>query len=349
MSATRDPADQLAELAQWLDRETAWDGVDEVTLNDIRHKLEVYCFDCPLHWDEAIAREHGYRTVVAPVSMTSLWAVSPYWTPGEPPPFAPELRERNGTRQRLQLPQPFSRGFNAASEWEAFEPLYPGDKLHLTTKLVKVEPKQTRLGEGAFITTETRMYKQHTGELVLVSRRTGFRYDPTPDSVESARSSRVEEPPATEQPEESSPVVDWSRQRRFGDVQVGDEVPPYHLWLNYQRIVMSVAADRMFSSVHHNRDSAREGGLSDIIFNTKGYETIFEITLRRWMGLHGKIRKVGPFRMVKNSHPGDTLTGHAKVTSTELVEGTGLVHLEIGVDNPRGEAARGEATVSLPV
>ena len=90
---------------------------------------------------------------------------------------------------------------------------------------------------------------------------------------------------------------------------MGDEVPPYHLWLNYQRIVMSVAADRMFSSIHHNRDIAREGGLNDIIFNTKGYETIFEITLRRWMGLDGKIRKVGPFRMVKNSHPGDTITG----------------------------------------
>ena len=102
-------------------------------------------------------------------------------------------------------------------------------------------------------------------------------------------------------------------------------------------------------SVHHNRDSAREGGLNDIIFNTKGYETIFEITLRRWMGLDGKIRKVGPFRMVKNSHPGDTLTGHAKVTGTELVEGTGLVRLEIGVANPRGEAAQGEATLSLPV
>ena len=349
MSATKDPADQLAELAKWLDRETEWDGVDEVTLNDIRHKLEVYCFDCPLHWVEAIAREHGYRAVVAPVSMTSLWAVPPYWTPGEPPPFAPGLRERNGTRQRLQLPQAFSRGFNAASEWEAFEPLYPGDKLHLTTKLAKIEPKKTRLGEGAFITTETRMYKQRTGELVLVSRGTGFSYDPTPDSVESARASRAEEPPATEQPAESGPVGDWSRQLRFGDVQVGDEVPPYHLWLNYQRIVMSVAADRMFSSIHHNRDIAREGGLNDIIFNTKGYETIFEITLRRWMGLDGKIRKVGPFRMVKNSHPGDTLTGHAKVTGTEVVEGTGLVHLEIGVVNPRGEAARGEATVSLPV
>jgi len=38
------------------------------TENDIRHKLEVYCFDCPLHWDAAVAQAHGYRTLVAPVA-----------------------------------------------------------------------------------------------------------------------------------------------------------------------------------------------------------------------------------------------------------------------------------------
>ena len=48
-------------------------------------------------------------------------------------------------------------------------------------------------------------------------------------------------------------------------------------------------------------------------------------------------------------HPGDTITCHARVTGTELKDGQGLVQLEIGVDNPRGEAARGEATISLPI
>ncbi len=347
MSSVQDPADPLAELATWLGREREDEGVDEVTRNDIRRKLEVYCFDCPLHYDEAVAQAHGYRTIVAPVAMTGLWAVPPYWRPGEPPPFAPGLRERNGTR-REEAPVPFSRGFNAASEWEAFEPLYPGDRLRITTKLIKIEPKTTRVGTGAFITGETRLTKQ-TGELVLISRSTAYRYDPSPGSIESARKAPVEPAPATEQPSESDPNVDWSRQIRFADVQIGDEVPPYHLWLNYQRIVMSVAADRMFSSIHHNREIAREGGLNDIIFNTRGYEMMFEITLRRWMGLDGRIRKMGPFRMVKNSHPGDTLTGRARVVGKELKDGEGLVQLEIGVDNPRGEAARGEATISLPV
>ncbi|MBM2810338.1 MAG: N-terminal half of MaoC dehydratase [Chloroflexi bacterium] len=348
MSSLKDHPDPLAELATYLGRETEHDGVDEVALNDIRRKLEVYCFDCPLHYDAEVARAHGYRTVVAPLAMTPLWGLPPYWTPGEPPPFAPGLQERNGTHHRIELPVPFSKGFNAASEWEAFEPLYPGDRLRISSRLSKIEPKTTRLGNGVFMTNENRISKQ-TGELVLISRGTSYRYDPSPDSLEITRATPVEQPPAAEQPAESSPLVDWSRQVHFGDVQVGDEAPAYHLWLNYQRIVMSVAADRMFGSIHHNREMARDGGLNDIIFNTRGYEMIFEITLRRWMGLDGRIRKMGPFRMVKNSHPGDTITGHAKVVGKELTDDQGLIEVEIGVDNPRGEAARGVATVSLPV
>ncbi len=347
VSTTKSHAEILAELEGSLGQEIEFEGVDEVTQNDIRRKLEVYCFDCPLHYDPLVAQAHGYRTVVAPLAMTSLWAVPPYWTPGEPSPWAPGLKERNGTR-KMETPEPFPRGFNAGHEWEAFEPLYPGDKLRGSSKLAKVEPKKTRLGEGVFITNETRLSKQ-TGELVLVARSTSYRYEPTADVVRAAQEAAVEQPPETEQPAESSPVVDWSRQIRYGDVAVGDEVPPYYLWLNYQRIVMSVAADRMWGSIHHNREIARASGLNDTIFNSRGYEMMFEITLRRWMGLDGRTHKMGPFRLVKNSHPGDTLTGRARVMGKELKDGLGLITLEMGVDNPRGEAARGEVIVSLPI
>src|SRR5205823_2929828 len=168
------------------------------------------------------------------------------------------------------------------------------------------------------------------------------------DVVEAARSAPVEQADVSDQPAESGPA-DWSRQLHFEDVHEGEDIPPYYLWLNYQRIVMSVAADRMWGSIHHNRQLAREAGLDDIIFNTRGYEMVFEITLRRWIGLDGRILKMGPFRMVKNSHPGDTLTCHARVVSKEQRDGQGIVQLEIGVDNPRAQAARGEATVVVPI
>ena len=80
--------------------------VDEVTRSDIRRKLEVYCFDCPLHYDESVARAHGYRTIIAPAALTPLWAMPAYWSPGEPTIFAPGLWEKNGSF-RLDVPTPF--------------------------------------------------------------------------------------------------------------------------------------------------------------------------------------------------------------------------------------------------
>src|SRR5436190_12877342 len=117
MSSLKEQPNPLVELEAWLGRESEHDGVDEVTLSDIRRKLEVYCFDCPLHYDAQVAQAHGYRTVVAPVAMSGLWAVPPYWTSGETPPWAPGLRERNGT-VRSPAPEPYPRGLNAGHETE---------------------------------------------------------------------------------------------------------------------------------------------------------------------------------------------------------------------------------------
>ena len=63
MTAPQDEPRALSvdELQAWIGREHKFAGVDEVSRNDIRRKLEVYCFDCPLHYDDNVARAHGYR------------------------------------------------------------------------------------------------------------------------------------------------------------------------------------------------------------------------------------------------------------------------------------------------
>jgi hypothetical protein len=213
---------------------------------------------------------------------------------------------------------------------------------------VEVSPRETRLGTGVFLTTETRLWKQ-SGELVSIQRNIGFRYDPAPDRIEREKTQRERPTVADEPVDAPNPDIDWSQQIRYGDVSVGDELPPYRVWLSYQRIVMSVAQDRMWGSNHHNRDVARAGGLDDIIFNTRGYEMIFEIMFRRWMGLDGWLTKLGPFRMGKSSHPGDLMSCGARVTGKDVVDGRGQIHLDIWVRNPRTEAVQGQATVTLPL
>jgi 3-methylfumaryl-CoA hydratase len=337
----------LDETRAWIGREQVHDGADEVTRSDIRRKLEVYGFDCPLHTDDATARAHGYRTTPAPGAMIPLWAMPPYWAPGDPPLFGPGRTEKDGSPS-FAIPTPYPNAVNAASEVEYFEPVYPGDRLCAVSKLVDVKPRETRLGEGVFLTTETTIAKK-TGEQVSVRRNSTFRYAKREDGERPARDSGDAAPATNEVIVDNAPV-DWGRQQRFGDVRAGDDVPTYRVWLSYQRIVMSIAVDRMFSPIHHNRDFARAAGLPDIIFNTRGYETVLEITLRRWIGLSGRLRKFGPFRMVSNGHPGDTLVCNARVTKTESGENarTGLVTVSLTVDSPRGQAATGEAIVELP-
>jgi acyl dehydratase len=339
----------LEELQAWIGREHEFAGIDAVTRNDIRRKLEVYCFDCPLHYDEAVARAHGYRGLVAPAALTPLWAMPAYWSPGDPVLWQPGLREQaGGIRTDVPVPAAFQGGVNTATWWEYFEPVYPGDELHGKWRLVEIKPRETKLGNGIFVTVEATIFKR-SGELVAKNSNTHYRF--TPKSAE-ARKDKPLEPPPEESADGSNAAqatpanFDWSRQRRYSEVAVGDAVPPFAMWLSYQRVVMSVAVDRMFSGLHHNRERARWRGFRDVIFNTRGYEMTFEIMLRRWIGLDGRITKLGPFRMTGSSYPSDVVTVSGRVTAKS--DDTRRVQVELLAANDRGEAGRGEAEVSLP-
>jgi 3-methylfumaryl-CoA hydratase len=335
----------LDELQGLIGQEHPFAGADEVSRSDIRRKLEVYCFDCPLHYDDAAARAHGYRGLVAPTALTPLWAMPAYWSPGDPVLFRPGVREQaGGIRTDVPVPAAYTGGVNGATLWEYFEPLYPGDRLFGNWSLVEIKPRETRLGDGVFFTIEATIFKR-SGELVAKNRNTHYRFTPRQQAARDKKDEARPEPAAGGTLPAPEPI-DWSRQRRFADIAVGDEVPPSSMWLSYQRIVMSVAADRMFSGLHHNRDTARGRGFLDIVFNTRGYEMLFETMLRRWIGLDGRIRKVGPFRMTGSSYPGDVVTARARIVETSPEEH--LAKLEIVALNDRGEAARGEAQVVLP-
>ena len=341
----------LDELQAWIGREHHFAGADEVSRNDIRRKLEVYCCDCPLHYDDAVARAHGYRSLVAPVTLTPLWAMPAYWNPGDEQIYAPGLRQKPGGIRTDELPNVYSKGVNTATEWEYFEPLYPGDVIEGNWRLAEIKPRQTRLGDGVFLTTETTLYKR-SGELVAKNRNTGFRYDEKTQDEPREKRVAADSGKFGSEPSDANgtPIepFDWSRRLRFGDVAAGAEVPPFSLWLSYQRIVMSVAVDRMYSGIHHNRDQARAAGFADIIFNTRSYEMLLEVMLRRWMGLDGRLTRLGPFRMTGSSYPDDVVTARARVTETTRDAAGGRVKLEVVVVNNRGEAARGDAEVGLP-
>ena len=167
----------LSEVEEWIGRElTTIVGGDEATRSDIRRRLEVYGFDCPLHYDEEVAKQHGYRDITAPATMVITFSLSKYWEPGDPGPHVGES-PLMPIFSVADLPSHGTRGVVTDVEVQYLEPVYPGDTIRCSAKMTKVVPKRTRIGDGAFITARTTYWKQ-TGEVVAIEDLTSFSYTP---------------------------------------------------------------------------------------------------------------------------------------------------------------------------
>lgn len=132
------------------------------------------------------------------------------------------------------------------------------------------------------------------------------------------------------------------------DVATGDPVPPYSVELTLQRLVMEAGANRDFAPLHFDRDAARTEGLPDVFANTMLLQTLFEVMLRQWMGLPGRIRKLG-FRMHAMNYVGQTLSAYGVVASTKEDAEIGVVEVDIWQQTPaQGKTVTGSAVVELP-
>lgn len=150
------------------------EGADPVSLADIRRTLEAVGLDCPIHYDESAAREAGYETVVAPVSMLRPAAMPAYWSPGDPP--------RGEEVMTTPLPAAAVPGIGdtmvaVSVKTEYLLPVHPGDRISAVATLESVTEKSARVGDGAFLVVLT-TYSNETGANVALERTTLFRYAP---------------------------------------------------------------------------------------------------------------------------------------------------------------------------
>ena len=171
----------IEEVEKWIGRElTTIVGGDEATSSDIRRRLEVYGFDCPLHYDPEVAKQHGYRDITAPATMVITFSLPTYWEPGDPGPHSGE-NPLMPLFSVADLPSHGTRGIVTDVDVEYLEPVYPGDRISCAATMTKVVPKQTRIGKGAFITAQT-VYRKQTGEVVAIENLTSFSYTPEESS-----------------------------------------------------------------------------------------------------------------------------------------------------------------------
>ncbi|MGI9284046.1 MAG: FAS1-like dehydratase domain-containing protein, partial [Pseudomonadales bacterium] len=160
---------------------------DPVDRSSIRRWLEPKEFVSPIHTDKNAAVEAGYQDIVAPASMVFTYAIPAYWQPGDKPAAIDDEPTQIPIPVIFDVPAPCDKSFATSIEVEFFEPLYPGDQVSCTSKLVDIKHKELKVGKGAFLRQED-TYTKQTGEVVAISYLDIFRFV-VPSSDSSAEPS----------------------------------------------------------------------------------------------------------------------------------------------------------------
>ena len=110
----------------------------------------------PIFNDEVAARQSKYGGMIAP------------------PTF---LRSMSSGPLKVDVRNPYSANLDGGSEWEYFEPVRPGDRITVTTKIANIYERAGRLGNMLFMVRETN-YVNQFGNTVATQRTTGISYQP---------------------------------------------------------------------------------------------------------------------------------------------------------------------------
>ena len=126
----------------------------EVERGAIRRFAEAIGDPNPLFNDEASVRKTRFGGMVAPPTFCrSLGAAIP----------------------EIKINMAEFRGLDGGSEWESLEPIRPGDRISVVSKIADIRESEGRLGTMVFITVET-SYTNQFNQLCALQRSTVIRY-----------------------------------------------------------------------------------------------------------------------------------------------------------------------------
>ena len=126
----------------------------EVERGAIRRFAEAIGDPNPLFNDEASVRKTRFGGMVAPPTFCrSLGAAIP----------------------EIKINMAEFRGLDGGSEWEYLEPIRPGDRISVVSKIADIRESEGRLGPMVFITVET-SYTNQFNQLCALQRSTVIRY-----------------------------------------------------------------------------------------------------------------------------------------------------------------------------
>ncbi len=150
-------------------------GADAVEQGTIRRWMESKEFDCPIHIDDAAAQEVGYEGVIAPDNMIFTYGLPAYWQNGDP------YEQPNAEPRQIPIPvifdvpAPCNLSFASNIDVEYLAPMLVGDRITRTSRLVSINRKTLRVGDGAFLRQED-TYTNQRDEIVAIVTLDIFRF-----------------------------------------------------------------------------------------------------------------------------------------------------------------------------
>ncbi len=321
------------------------EGAEPLDWSAIRRYCEPVEMDFPLFFDDAVAKKHGHKGIICPASYVQTLTSQPLWKPGDPTRWPASERNYRASRGESSgdkpLPMPkTTAAFATDRETETLLPVYIGDRISARgRKLISVAIRETSVGHGAFMIFENEWLNQK-GELVALSRSGVYQYNPHPKDYKPNLPPDPDRPKAPtgqrEVPEARASYMDWSKQRYYEDVNVGDLVTPVTFHQTLQRLVYEAGSNRDFNAIHHNDEVARGQGAPAMFANNGYIQAMWERVYREFYGLDGWIQKVGPFRMRIFNIVGDPVVVRGKVARKWQEKGKNWVELEMWSENSRG-------------
>ena len=139
-----------------------------------------------------------------------------------------------------------------------------------------------------------------------------------------------------------------SDSKRFSEIAVGDEMPPFDLPLTATVIVAGAIASRDFMPVHHDRDYAVAQGAADIFMNILTTNGCVSRFVTDWAGPEAVLRNI-KIRLGAPALPGQILRFTGQVASASREAEEGVVELTIRAANDLGDHATGSVLLALPL
>ena len=136
-----------------------------------------------------------------------------------------------------------------------------------------------------------------------------------------------------------------STQRRFDDVQVGDELPALTVPITVQLIAGGAIATRDYQNVHHDADAARALGSPHIFMNILTTNGLVQRFVESWAGSGSRLMDL-KIRLGAPNYPGDTLQFTGAITGKH--EATRSVQVALKGTNSMGAHVSGTVQVALP-